>query len=365
MKIAPQGHAKLSASSCNRWWNCPGSIQACEPYENSTSKYAAEGTVAHEICAEALVKNWTYKKVCSMDGEVIEDNGYAISVNQEMLDHVWTYVKYVRSITAKGDTVHVEKKVFLDGEGGDMFGTCDCVIISPFESITVIDFKYGAGVPVSAHKNKQLMYYGLGNYLLDPDVDEINLVVVQPRVSKDNPVDSYTLGVEEMETFKKDMDVKRKEASKPHAPLKAGSWCKSSFCPHLGSCKTAVDKINEIAKGDFQVLPDISRLSNKDLSVILSKVDYITHWVKAVKGTAQERIIEGEEIPGFTVEEAFGNRTWIDPKEVSAELLEYGDTIFEPAKLLSPSKMEKIVPKGILTELWQKLKKGYKLKQKK
>ena len=43
-------HAVLSASSAHRWLNCPGSVLLEREYPDSTSEFAAEGTLAHEIC---------------------------------------------------------------------------------------------------------------------------------------------------------------------------------------------------------------------------------------------------------------------------------------------------------------------------
>ena len=43
-------HAVLSASSSERWLNCPPSARLCEAYEDKGSDYAAEGTDAHALC---------------------------------------------------------------------------------------------------------------------------------------------------------------------------------------------------------------------------------------------------------------------------------------------------------------------------
>lgn len=37
-------HAVLSASSSERWLNCPPSARLCQAYEDTGSDYAAEGT---------------------------------------------------------------------------------------------------------------------------------------------------------------------------------------------------------------------------------------------------------------------------------------------------------------------------------
>mgnify|MGYP001089823395 CR=1 FL=1 len=49
-------HAVLSASSSERWLNCPPSARLCENYEDKGSDYAAEGTDAHTLCEYKLRK---------------------------------------------------------------------------------------------------------------------------------------------------------------------------------------------------------------------------------------------------------------------------------------------------------------------
>ena len=45
----PDVHAKLSASGASRWINCPGSIVLEENFEDTSSEYAKEGTLAHSV----------------------------------------------------------------------------------------------------------------------------------------------------------------------------------------------------------------------------------------------------------------------------------------------------------------------------
>ena len=49
-------HALLSASSAKRWINCPPSARLSEAFPESTSDYAEEGTLAHDICELKLRK---------------------------------------------------------------------------------------------------------------------------------------------------------------------------------------------------------------------------------------------------------------------------------------------------------------------
>ena len=47
-------HAKLSASGAERWLTCPGSIKAEESIPDKSSKFAMEGTAAHELAELCL-----------------------------------------------------------------------------------------------------------------------------------------------------------------------------------------------------------------------------------------------------------------------------------------------------------------------
>ena len=55
---AGTAHAVLSASASSRWLHCPPSLRAGEHIINVPSQWADEGTRAHELCAQALAKDW-------------------------------------------------------------------------------------------------------------------------------------------------------------------------------------------------------------------------------------------------------------------------------------------------------------------
>ena len=52
--MPPIKHALLGASSAARWIACPPSARATENLLGETSKYAEEGTRAHEVCEAHL-----------------------------------------------------------------------------------------------------------------------------------------------------------------------------------------------------------------------------------------------------------------------------------------------------------------------
>lgn len=50
-------HAILSASGASRWMACTPSARLEEQFPDSTSEYAKEGTLAHELCELKVRKN--------------------------------------------------------------------------------------------------------------------------------------------------------------------------------------------------------------------------------------------------------------------------------------------------------------------
>ena len=174
-------HAKLSPSSSGRWLTCPASplMEAGKP--NTTNSFAAEGTAAHflgEYCLRSEDDTSTYLGALIdvyANGDThfyVEDAKlkpstaaleFQFDVNQDMCDHVQTYVDLVRDIVrTTGGELRIEQRLSLTpltGEEG-AGGTADAVILTDDE-IIIVDLKYGQGLKVDADNNTQLMIYGL------------------------------------------------------------------------------------------------------------------------------------------------------------------------------------------------------------
>jgi len=134
-------HAKYSASGSERWMNCHGSITlSAKAPEQPESPYAIEGTHAHE-CLEFLLKN--RKKLSA--AERMARKQYP----KEMVKHGMDATAWIlaRLEEAGPDAEflcesRVDSSYFTtDGQ----FGTLDAAVVEEFGTLTVIDYKYGAG----------------------------------------------------------------------------------------------------------------------------------------------------------------------------------------------------------------------------
>ncbi len=188
MGHAERKHALLSASSAHRWLTCTPSARLEEQFPDTTSDAAKEGTLAHEL-AELKVRNYFDPKDISKRklNSSIKKMKTEELWQDEMLTHTDTYIDYIRDVSINLPStpyVAVEKRVDYSMYASQGFGTADCIMLQG-DTLHVIDFKYGKGVPVSAEENPQMMLYALGAYEVYKilyQVKKVHLAIVQPRL---------------------------------------------------------------------------------------------------------------------------------------------------------------------------------------
>ena len=93
--IEEKTHARLSPSASKRWLTCPGSVRLIESLDlpETFNRYAAEGTVAHEIHELALLAKGV---AADHIGKKMTVDGFKFTVNDNMADAVQTSLDYVR-----------------------------------------------------------------------------------------------------------------------------------------------------------------------------------------------------------------------------------------------------------------------------
>lgn len=163
-------HSTWSASGFEQKMLCPGShvLQAGAP--RSTSKYAAEGTAAHQVLTWALQQS---KAAAEFIGTAIEADGFEFTVDDDMARHVQVCIDYVLDVTGDDGVILVDQRVnyadYLGVPEDQAWGTADVIVLKGDE-IIVVDFKYGMGVEVSAERNPQMSLYALGALQLVGDL---------------------------------------------------------------------------------------------------------------------------------------------------------------------------------------------------
>lgn len=352
VKHSERSHALLSASGASRWLNCTPSAKLEEAHGvHTTSVFAAEGTLAHEL-SELYISHDALKTITDDEfGSKLEEIMGNELFNEEMLDMVPIYVDYCTTeFTAAKEqndlaVMEIEQKLDLTEYVPESFGTADCVIIND-DIMEVIDLKYGKGVPVYAQYNKQLMLYGLGalrKYDTMYDITEIKLTIVQPRI---NNISTWQISVADIIKWAtEELAPAAKLAFNGEGELKSGDWCK--FCSVKNKCRALAEKQLEIAKYEFK---DPNFLSDDEVSDILKRAPQFVEWVNQITEYAQQRAInDSKSWPGFKLVEGISRRKWTDEQQVASAILSRMPEISEDQiydmKLKTISQIEKLVGK--------------------
>ena len=89
-------HALLSASSAHRWLVCTAAPKLEATFPDTTSEYALEGTLAHEICELKLTKYVTAMAKGTYTKKLNALKKHEL-YQPEMLETSEAYVDYIKS----------------------------------------------------------------------------------------------------------------------------------------------------------------------------------------------------------------------------------------------------------------------------
>lgn len=314
-----RAHALLSASGASRWLNCTPSARLEEMYgERATSKFADEGTLAHEI-AELILTQGTSNALSPKDYESRLNELKSKSLfDPEMLQVLPTYTDYCMSQYEQAvsksfqNAISIEEKLDMTDYVPDGFGTADCIILED-KTLEIIDLKYGKGIKVSAENNSQLMLYGLAAYNKWQwlyDINEVRLTIIQPRL--DN-ISSWVISVEDLLVWANEvLKPKAKLAYNGEGEQTPGEWCR--FCSIRNRCGKLAEQQMELVKKEFI---DASILQDEEIADIVQKGPDFIEWVNSIMEYALKQSVEnGKQWPGMKLVEGRSQRKWIDEVDV-------------------------------------------------
>lgn len=336
-------HALLSASSSHRWLACPPSARLCEPYEDKGSEYAQQGTDAHSLCQFKLEQ-----ALGIQSKDPTENLSY---YDTEMESCAESYAAYVMETVAKAKetcpdpVVLIEQRLDYSRWVESGFGTGDCAIIAD-GTLSVIDYKHGKGVEVSAEKNPQMMCYALGALdLFDAiyDIDTVSMTIFQPR--REN-ISTYTIGRDELLRWADEVLVPTaKLAYAGEGEFKAGEHCR--FCKAKAVCRKRAEYNLELAKYDFEMPAE---LEDAEIEVILAKADELAAWISDVKEYALRAALSGKQWNGWKLVEGRSSRKYVNDEAVAQAVMDAGYDPYEK-KLLGITAMTAALGKKSFAEI--------------
>lgn len=336
-------HAMLSASGAHRWLNCPPSAILEDEAEDTAGPAAEEGTAAHALAEHKLRR--ALKQRSTRPTSPYEDDA--------MGDYTDAYVTYVLEKYETAKKLSPDAEILIEQlldfshlvPGG--FGTGDCVIVADGH-MTVIDFKYGAGVLVDAWNNPQMQLYALGalaEFDMLYDIDTVEMVIYQPR--RDN-ISEWSQPVSELTAWGENTVKPTAElAVAGKGEMKAGDWC--GFCKIKSTCRARAKANLEIAQWEFA---EPVELDDSEIAEALTLIPQAKKWMNDLEKYANSKAVdEGKQWPGFKLVAGRSIRKYTDPYKVAeaAEAAGYND-IFD-RKLIGITAMEKLMGKQTFNDV--------------
>lgn len=369
---APEQHALLSASSSHRWLHCPPSVKLAENFPGKTSIYAEAGRVAHAV-AELKARKYfvapmstrSYNaKLKKLQADEHYDKGMESSTD--------TYLAFLQETAMafkQSPFVTLETRVDYSEYAPGGFGTADCIMIGEGR-ICITDYKNGAGVPVEAEDNSQMMLYGLGALkvyapIYGDSIKSVLLAIVQPNAGG---VKTWETTVDTLREWGKEVVIPAAElAAVGGGEFCAGDWCR--FCPAKAQCSARArqmlslepmlgaepqgamtdEKIDAISAG--AEAPPL--LTDAEIGDVLMRGRELAAWVKDLEEYALSAALAGREITGFKAVEGRGTREWNDLDVAFKTLQERGvaEALLYERKPASVAGLEKTLGKKAFAEV--------------
>ena len=311
----PGQHARLSASSAARWLNCPPSAMLAEQFPDTGSKYAAAGTLAHSIAELKARKHFLEPMSARTFNARMKKLKADPSYDSGMDAATDAYLDELKRISMLYDElpfVALEVRVDYSHIAPEGYGTADCVMIAG-EDIHIVDYKNGAGVPVEAERNPQLMLYALGALkvyepIFGDSLKTICLHIVQPNAGG---CKQWALPATELHAWGAGLVETAEKAYNGEGEYNPGPWCDDHFCPARATCMARAKKMLGLT-ATAEEKPDPALIDDDELGQVLAQAESLQKWVKALQDHAFNRAMAGNRIGGYKLVEGRRSREWKD-----------------------------------------------------
>jgi hypothetical protein len=318
-------HSKIvGGSTAKRVINCPGSVAlVAEMPPQPSSSYAEEGTLLHDEISRFL-GDLEYRFTCGQ--ELIQDK---LKPALDLLDEI---------DPDKTMEYAVETRVGFGDLLPGVFGSTDLMGRIGNKAI-ILDWKFGAGVPVPAEENEQLMFYAAAamrtpeaKWVFD-GATEVELVIIQPPTIK-----RWTTTIERIKQFEQTLIRAVKIAEQPDAPLKNGDHCR--WCAAKPVCPIMTGAV------DRAVAIKMDKIDVDKIGAYLHNADLLEDWIKDLRSLAEEMLKKGKPVAGWKMVPKRATRSWVKEEDAKVVLLQHlKESEVMVTKLISPAAAEKLMKK--------------------
>jgi hypothetical protein len=355
-KQAMTQHSTLvGGSTAGRLIACPGSWSATNALpaaiDAGESEYAAEGSAMHEVMAELMRARREHEAVSMASHTLtalarswIGRQFYDRALTQEHLDSmILVALDDLAALEAEyggGFVVaDVEAQVRFPGAVPGGFGTCD-VLLQSDRQVIILDWKFGAGVPVNVitrgedggeYLNAQLAFYACAAVNWRRKLftgRDIAVAILQPRAV--TTLSHTTVTRRELRYFRLDIEEAVIAALAPNPPRQRGEHCR--FAPCKLACPlwtgplldlSALGAVPTPQQPDDVVAPEVTpygqylaaaKVLCDQLAILKTEVDAQLHNFLSAGGL----------VPGWRLKNKSKRRQWVDPNTVAKELRKLG-----------------------------------------
>ena len=340
-------HSKIiSGSTALRRIHCPGSSELEAQHPDTTSIDAARGTALHEAMRLLLGERdgdspWDFVGFQEGPYKLTEDDVRtslipAIDATNGIFDHYGWDSEYI-----------AEERFVMPGNiAPDQGGRIDLAVRAK-DVFLVVDYKFGYQ-KVFAQENSQLSFY-TGAMKFSPNADVQDLMqgsktvvfmIVQPdRQDPDAPhMDVWETDWLYIDLFVSLVKKAYERIAGGDKTLKPGSWC--SFCKARPTCPEQHKAIDGAIE-----MPKLEGITAAAAGELLRKVQIAKAAIPQIEAYFKKKLEDGASIPGWKLVTSRANREWVNESEAAGAIEAYlGEGAYE-RKLLSPAKVEGLIPR--------------------
>jgi hypothetical protein len=360
-QFTPTVHSNtVGGSSAARVIACPASvalIQKMPVRDQEESTYAVEGTALHEAIEYCLFNGLEIADLPSLVGREF----YGVPITEDLVrDALEPALRQFDMIYAELESedgevdYKLETRVHIPSIP-DAFGTVDVTLTTP-KRVMILDWKFGAGIPVTAFENKQLLFYALGASHTLADrfwgtvrqgsiKRAVELVIIQPRVFEEPS--RWATTTHALYAFEGDLTDALVRAKLAKPPYERGEHCR--FCPAAPICPMYADLAEQVQmlEQEMEELAQAEQpmvFTTDDMARWLVMADQIDMWTKAVRKLAMSEAEAGNPPTGKKLVHRLANTAWQRPlDEIERMLARRGLLVKDrrSTKLISPTAANK------------------------